>query len=248
MLTVSILIFGNPTLTKSREVAPVECRSYVNDQGPRNTRCTGSRVVSKNAKTTTSVWCCPRRAKMVDNTTPRYDDEDVRFDEGGLFRRARSWSSGISSLKTMFGGKKSFSRCSSSEHGTASSFKTMFTGKKTFRRTSSSEHGTEGTRGAATFAKATTSATWSSQFSGFSDALTVTHEEVANEVDSAIADFNDQEAANNEVETVLRDCASPPSPMLLAFASVESWGGSAGAKGTDHYGAGYHKAPADRRG
>ena len=200
---------------------------------------------------------------MVYDVTPRYDVASPRLDledKDVTLRRVRSWSSGISSLKTMIRGKTPFSRSSSSEHGTAS--KTMLWGKKTFSRSSSSEHGTAGTRGDETFSRTTTSS------SGFSDALTVTHEEVddggvysssrgapvrvdstiANEVDSTIADFQDQAAASDEVESALSDCASPPSAMLLAFASVESWGGSAGAKGTDHYGAGYHKVALGRRG
>ena len=72
--------------------------------------------------------------------------------------------------------------------------------------------------------------------SDFSDALT----------DSSISDIaavadTSQEAASDEVECAVSDCGgAAPSAMLQAFASVQSWGRSAGEKGTDHYGAGYH--------
>ena len=37
------------------------------------------------------------------------------------------------------------------------------------------------------------------------------------------------------------DAPQPPSDMLLAFAAVQSWGRSSQQRGTEHYGAGYHK-------
>ena len=77
--------------------------------------------------------------------------------------------------------------------------------------------------------------------SDFSDALTLPHEEVPDtNADPTAADIS-EEVANNQVESTVSDCAGAlPSEMLHAFASVESWGRSAGEKGTDHYGAGYH--------
>ena len=136
-------------------------------------------------------------------------------------RRNRSWSglsSMSSSLKTIFGGKKTLPRSSSSNHVHPN-------------------HESEGACGDRPVFMTTNSAT----ASDFSDALTIPHEEVPDtEADPAAADTS-EEAANNEVETAVSYCAgAPPSEMLHAFASVESWGRSAGEKGTDHYGAGYH--------
>ena len=135
-------------------------------------------------------------------------------------RRNRSWS-GLSSM--------------------GSSLKTLFGGKKTLPRSSSSNqicpnHESESAWGDRPVFMTTNSATPSD----FSDALTIQHEEVPDtEVDPAAANIS-EEVANNEVESAVSDCAgAPPSEMLHAFASVESWGRSAGEKGTDHYGAGY---------
>ena len=113
-------------------------------------------------------------------------------------------------------------------------------------------HAAEGASGDRPVFKTTASAR-----SDFSDASTIALEKVPNN-DAC----SERTAATIEVEAALRECAGAcscvlgtcscvgqhgdaprrrqSSAMLLAFASVEDWGRSAGENGTDHYGAGYH--------
>ena len=151
----------------------------------------------------------PCRPRMVRRVTPISESEDA-------LEQVRNWSPMRSTWKTMFGGKKTLPRSSSSEKIHLN-------------------HGTEGALGDGALLRTTDSIN-----SSFSDALTMPHEEVPNtDLDTSISGIS--EAASDEVESALSDCArSPTSAMLLAFASVQSWGRSAGEKGTDHYGAGYH--------
>ena len=96
-------------------------------------------------------------------------------------------------------------------------------------------HGAKGAPGDRPVLKTCASATRSD----FSDALTIALEEVPNNN----AGCSERQGATSEVESALSVCAGArPSAMLFAFASVESWGRSAGEKGTEHYGAGYHTA------
>ncbi|KAJ1483970.1 hypothetical protein T484DRAFT_1746804 [Baffinella frigidus] len=129
--------------------------------------------------------------------------------------RVRSWSAVGRSLKTIFGGPK---RCVSS---------------------SEKSLGAESSSGELVFFETTVSATSSSD----SDAFTIEHGSVADsEVDLTHEDLTHEDLrhAEDEVESALRDCEAPPSEMLLAFASVQSWGRSDNEYGTEHYGAGYN--------
>jgi len=128
-------------------------------------------------------------------------------------RRNRSWS-GLSSM--------------------SSSFKTMFGGSKKILPCSFSSDGIHGAEDDDLMLR-----TSNSIASSFSDALTLPDDLPNTELDSSISGIS--EAASEEAESAVSECGgAAPSAMLQAFASVQSWGRSAGEKGTDHYGAGYH--------
>ncbi|KAJ1483974.1 hypothetical protein T484DRAFT_1746807 [Baffinella frigidus] len=124
------------------------------------------------------------------------------------------------------------------------SLKTIFRGGKQCVSSSEKDQEAEGSWDHPEIFTATASAT------STSDAFIITHEDVANsEVDLTREDSTHEDLAHaeDEAESALSDCGGAPSEMLLAFASVQSWGRSDNEFGTKHYGAGYQTAQVGSR-